>query len=567
MGVVLLNPGISSNSNNSASQPFKVVVHELLLTSPDNIPNGKVSVQHLPQEGNVINLVFALDVSKYLNKFKDLIDTENFIIEIQNLTRQKTLVGKVTNIANDEVKITIEATGNKTIAFADIKQGDELLVDLDFDTKSTIKLTQQFASRQYTVSEYYRFGDSISANFGIPEGFSYNELLANLYNTKLFTFSLDSSGCKTAIISHTSQINPRHNILTSVMVGLNDLRRGGSDIKTTSKIKECYRGIIVNQFLKTFTTSSAVSITTNGTWTSENASANGGKTTTASVSTVSGNYKEYTFKDTNVAVGFICSDGAEVFGTFDVILDGVLHSQHTLNEKTDNVDPYAPYVVYVEGLEDVEHTIRIEHTDNNKIILDYFGNLENPVFATPIIIYDVPLMTAYGVSPNLGSDAIINAFNIELANLITEFDSNYPIVYVKTNDYYDINTGLSADGIHPNLVGQRQIYYGSYKELEKLDLKVDLTDVLLQNNALSGNYAIDWDYKTHNYILTANVTLTEKNTPATNKTDTITIWVTGDFNLNFPSSWNVSGAYNGAVTNVIVVEYINSGKIEAKISQ
>jgi len=132
MGVVLLNPGISSNSNNSASQPFKVVVHELLLTSPDNIPNGKVSVQHLPQEGNVINLVFALDVSKYLNKFKDLIDTENFIIEIQNITRQKTLVGKVTNIANDEVKITIEATGNKTIAFADIKQGDELLVDLDF---------------------------------------------------------------------------------------------------------------------------------------------------------------------------------------------------------------------------------------------------------------------------------------------------------------------------------------------------------------------------------------------------------------------------------------------------
>ena len=136
MGVVLLNPGISSNSNNSASQPFKVVVHELLLTSPDNIPNGKVSVQHLPQEGNVINLVFALDVSKYLNKFKDLIDTENFIIEIQNLTRQKTLVGKVTNIANDEVKITIEATGNKTIAFADIKQGDELLVDLDFSKEA-----------------------------------------------------------------------------------------------------------------------------------------------------------------------------------------------------------------------------------------------------------------------------------------------------------------------------------------------------------------------------------------------------------------------------------------------
>ena len=66
--------------------------------------------------------------------------------------------------------------------------------------------------------------------------------------------------------------------------------------------------------------------------------------------------------------------------------------------------------------------------------------------------------TGYATSPALATDSIINELNTELGNVIAEFSADYPIYAAKTNNYYSVVTGISADHIHPSDTGYRQIY-------------------------------------------------------------------------------------------------------------
>lgn len=125
-----------NGSNANLSQINKLIVHEMVVTSPDNVPTGKVSLQYLdqelPEDRYISNLVFNADFSQYLNQFKIVSTLNNFVVKLTNLTKETTLLGTVTNIANNEVKITIATDDEKSFTTQQIEVDDELLVELDF---------------------------------------------------------------------------------------------------------------------------------------------------------------------------------------------------------------------------------------------------------------------------------------------------------------------------------------------------------------------------------------------------------------------------------------------------
>ena len=89
-----------------------------------------------------------------------------------------------------------------------------------------------------------------------------------------------------------------------------------------------------------------------------------------------------------------------------------------------------------------------------------------------------------------------------------------------------------------------------------------LSEILITNATVTGTYNIDysagdvWDL-----TLTGNTTLTESNAPSSGKTKTITLEVSGNFTLSYPSSWTsgITGAYSGTATlNTITIQTFGS---------
>ena len=84
------------------------------------------------------------------------------------------------------------------------------------------------------------------------------------------------------------------------------------------------------------------------------------------------------------------------------------------------------------------------------------------------------------------------------------------------------------------------------------------TDELITNTNVTGSYDLDYTNETWLLTLTGTTTLTESNLPASGNTKVISIDITGNFSLTYPSGWTtkIKGTYNGLVRNLIVVEYI-----------
>ena len=102
-------------------------------------------------------------------------------------------------------------------------------------------------------------------------------------------------------------------------------------------------------------------------------------------------------------------------------------------------------------------------------------------------------------------------------------------------------------------------------------IKVKGVERLLENNAVTGSFDLDYDaYETWNLTLTGVTTFTESNLPATGvDTKVIVLNVTGNFTLNFPAGWstNITGVYDGTTNNLIVVQYIKAGIYKVQITQ
>jgi hypothetical protein len=89
-----------------------------------------------------------------------------------------------------------------------------------------------------------------------------------------------------------------------------------------------------------------------------------------------------------------------------------------------------------------------------------------------------------------------------------------------------------------------------------------LSEILITNAAVTGTYNIDYSAgNVWDLTLTGNTTLTESNAPASGTTKTITLEVSGNFTLSYPSSWTtgITGAYSGTASlNTITIQTFGS---------
>lgn len=397
------------------------------------------------------------------------------------------------------------------------------------------------------------YGDSITVGFNSTSSpLAYINLLGTLYGKTVYNRAVSGKGIWEATRDHLFDINSTDSVLAVVMAGLNDVRRGGSDAKTTAKILNGYKSIIANQFLNSFIPAGQASsfITRSGTWVNTYLGKSVGcKTDEGSYSNTSSGYIEYTFTGNNVVLGLVAGDGvSQIHADFTVSIDGVSQGSYTENNQTDGIsdgtydNQRSAMCLVFTGLTNETHTIRLTNTTTNYLIVDYFGHLKDPKFCAPLLIMHAPkLSTAgYALVPNLANDTIINALNSSLTAL-TSFLPEHPIYIGKTNDFYDITTGLDTDEIHPNDVGHHQIFCSAREALRYVPYlgKVDLSAYLTSATAASTYVA-----KTSWVNISSSVTVT-----GYSGTPTVSVWykiVDGIVHL----LWNLTGTSN--TTSIVI---------------
>jgi hypothetical protein len=82
-------------------------------------------------------------------------------------------------------------------------------------------------------------------------------------------------------------------------------------------------------------------------------------------------------------------------------------------------------------------------------------------------------------------------------------------------------------------------------------------DVLVTNASVSGTYNLDFSKDTFELTLVGNTTLTVSNLPSTGNTKVISVYMTGNFAVTYPSGFTtrIVGTYNGAKNNLLAIEY------------
>lgn len=348
------------------------------------------------------------------------------------------------------------------------------------------------SSKFMNATGFDGYGDSITLGMNSsPTSNSYINLLGSLYSKTIVNRAASARGIWEASRQFFANVSTLTTTMPIVMAGFNDVRRGGSSVKTTAKIINGYKSIIANQFLNSFTgANSTTNITKSGTWTQYAGISVGAKTDNGSYSNGNGSYIEYTFTDNNVVLGLVAGDGVgQIHADFTVTIDGVSQGSFTENNQTDGIsdgvndNARSTMCLLFSGLSDGTHVVRLTNTTTSNLIVDYFGHLKQPKFCTPILIMQAPKMdaTGYATSPNLANDVIIDQLNSNLVSLVATFPSEYPIVIAKTNDFYNVTTGLdTSDHIHPNNIGHRQIYTATYTALNSL----------LFNNSISAGVSL-----------------------------------------------------------------------------
>jgi hypothetical protein len=95
-------------------------------------------------------------------------------------------------------------------------------------------------------------------------------------------------------------------------------------------------------------------------------------------------------------------------------------------------------------------------------------------------------------------------------------------------------------------------------------------NLVVVNPTVTGSFNIDYTKDTFDLILTGNTTLTESNLPASGQSKVISLYITGNFTLTYPSDWTdfITGSYEGgSAMNKIIVEYISAGRYNVTIIQ
>ena len=323
------------------------------------------------------------------------------------------------------------------------------------------------------------YGDSItlgvgSTNVGL---YSYANKLAEEFGKPLTNRAVSGEGIWVNSKNHFINVNPGHNIFATIMAGFNDVRTGGADVKTRGKIKNGYRSIIANHFLKNYlqgnSSDTRITKSSNGNWFTFTGQSIGFKAPNGVATAIFNAQYEYEFTGNNVVIGTgTCKTTYQIWSSsIEILIDGISKGLFSLQNETDGISSGShdgnrmPKAIVFNDLGEGFHTVKIINKTSDYMVIDYVGTMKDPGNCVPICILEIPKMASAGYAYNgypgldLANDNVINIVNQDIIDVCNEFISlGYPIIIAKTNDFYNVNTGISADTVHPNNIGYTQIY-------------------------------------------------------------------------------------------------------------
>lgn len=315
-------------------------------------------------------------------------------------------------------------------------------------------------------------GDSIGTgqNATTPSTQGFYPLFKNA-NASLLTLtnaSISARGVLTMVNEVNNGAAATYNRATTVFVtggvGTNDLRAGGNGPKTMKKLEAGYKYF----FLKN---NGAVAKgrdqTKVGTWANYNAAPNAGLPNYATLNSTINATLTYTFTGVGGAVAILGCDGVSVgatWGSAEIYLDGVLQYTFVPQGWFDNINDggftcdSGPVPIIFMGLSNSLHTIQVKALGASGTIVDSFWTLDHT--GNVSIFQHIPYLnaTGYATGAAMSSDAVVDQANALISSLAGMFSSyKYFVAVAQVNSFYDVTTGISADGIHPNTVGHAQI--------------------------------------------------------------------------------------------------------------
>jgi|GEM_PF-2507107 len=316
----------------------------------------------------------------------------------------------------------------------------------------------------YPGQNQISFGDSYTAGLGAssPEK-RYANVIANTLGITLINRGQSGLGIWRAnkeAYQYASAWD--NNALLTIMAGYNDLRKNGGGPKTMKKIEVGYRSFLANAFLDTAVAGNSSAVIRTGTWdTISTDYGHKSKFLGAGLAAIqlstAGATAKWTFGGTSLVVGLIGSNGTtnNSFDSARIQIDGVDYGWYQTNNTYDAENNGGPLAIVIRNLAVAAHTVTLtKGSGAGKLLLDYFGKLKGPGQTSSVIVSGIPAMLdsnyryckrVYGVDIN---DATVTAANDIIRNVVKEFQG-FNVGYVDVNDYFDINSDIGADSIHP----------------------------------------------------------------------------------------------------------------------
>lgn len=325
---------------------------------------------------------------------------------------------------------------------------------------------------------YTAFGDSMTFGQGASDpSKSYARLLAAELGMPLVNKGVPGS----AVFEASKQgyiaagNTPRVDGLFTWMAGFGDLNQGGLHQKTIPKIKHGLRAFLANAFLATAVPASSPLVVKTGSWTncpssmfakSELGLGGYGLTTN-----IEGDQMVFNFSGTSLVIGSLVADGIfQRMGKVVVAIDGALappapHSAengyYSGDGQTDGVpnghdnQRLTHSALVFTGLAPGAHQVIVQligtpGVAGNPAHIDYFGTLQDPSVAQPVLVAVPPYM-AGPITRRTDRDATARLIH----EVVCEFHG-YSIRMVWPNDYYTL-AGMGPDGIHQNDLGMQQL--------------------------------------------------------------------------------------------------------------
>lgn len=379
----------------------------------------------------------------------------------------------------DTVQVNFPLYVIHPVAGADTIAVDTITANIGLATKhySTYPDSIIFSNQNvYTPPTSYKaFGNSITLGPPFCTADSvYPARIAALTGLPITNYAVGGTGIWYSVKQANTNINVNHTTLETMMAGFNDLRRGGNNPLTYKKIVNALNADWLNHFAATSLPANGgdASIVKSGIWFDYGAASVGGKYSNGAFTANSGDYIEWTFSGSAFGVGLIAFDSLTYQGSaFHVDIDGTLYGNYSENAQTDGIydgsydNGRTQMALIVSGLSNGSHTVRLTSDQSvSYFAVDYFATLASIGTYPALVWFTPPYMTAAGYASGAGtnhaSNGTTDSITAKMDSLKLALPTGYQHYIVPTNNYYDTTTGTGGDGIHPNDLGQRQIFNG-----------------------------------------------------------------------------------------------------------